>query len=239
LVPYESVAHVREKNRRLGLGLMGVHEWLLMRGKKYAADNELAQWLQSYACSTDIAHNLADRLGISRPVKTRAIAPTGTLSIVAETTSGIEPIFCTAFKRRYLRGDTWHYQYVIDSAAERLIARGVDPDSIESAYDLAKDVERRVAFQAFVQQYVDHGISSTINLPQWNTEYNNDDTVKTFGTTLMKYLPQLRGITTYPDGARSGQPLSVVPYQEAFDFQGYEIEEYSNDNSCISGVCGV
>lgn len=239
LVPYEDVAVVREQNRRLGLGLMGVHEWLLKRGKKYAADYDLHEWLRAYQTSTDIAHQLADKLGISRPVKTRAIAPTGTLSIVAETTSGIEPVFCTAFKRRYLKGDTWHYQYVIDSAAERLIAHGVDPDSIESAYDLAKDVERRIAFQSFMQQYVDHGISSTINLPAWNTEYNNEDTVKTFGNILMRYLPTLRGITTYPDGARGGQPLTAVPYQEAFDFQGYEIEEYGNENACVGGVCGV
>lgn len=239
LVPYEDVAVVREQNRRLGLGLMGVHEWLLKRRKKYAADYDLHEWLRAYQTSTDIAHQLADKLGISRPVKTRAIAPTGTLSIVAETTSGIEPVFCTAFKRRYLKGDTWHYQYVIDSAAERLIAHGVDPDSIESAYDLAKDVERRIAFQSFMQQYVDHGISSTINLPAWNTEYNNEDTVKTFGNILMRYLPTLRGITTYPDGARGGQPLTAVPYQEAFDFQGYEIEEYGNENACVGGVCGV
>jgi ribonucleotide reductase alpha subunit len=238
-LPFEEVGAVREKNRRLGLGLMGLHEWLLLRGKRYGRDTELSEWLEVYATSTDIAAKYADELKISRPVKTRAIAPTGTLSIIAETTAGIEPIFCTAFKRRYLKGNTWHYQYVIDATAQRIIDRGVNPDSIEDAYSLANDVERRVQFQAFVQQYVDHGISSTINLPAWGSDYNGEHTVEPFGDMLMKYLPQLRGITTYPDAARGGQPLTAVPYLEAKNGVGVEHLEYGNEASCVSGVCGI
>lgn len=238
-VPYEAVADVRKKNRRLGLGLMGLHEWLLIRGKPYGPDKELEQWLKVYEESTGIAHKYADILSISRPVKTRAIAPTGTISIIAETSSGIEPIFCTAFKRRYLKGNTWFYQYVIDAAAERMIDKGVNPNDIEDAYSLAGNIERRLKFQAFVQKYVDHSISSTINLPEWNTALNNDNTVKEFESTLMQYLPELRGITTYPDGARGGQPLTSVSYNEAKDNIGVELQEYGNENSCISGVCGI
>jgi ribonucleoside-diphosphate reductase alpha chain len=100
---------------------MGLHEWLLKRGKKYGPDAELEQYLKVYQRSTEIAHQLADAWGISRPVKTRAIAPTGTIGIVAETTTGIEPIFCVSYKRRYLKGQVMHYQYVIDPAAHRLI----------------------------------------------------------------------------------------------------------------------
>lgn len=239
-VPYEAVAETRTKNRRLGLGLMGMHEWLLMRGKRYEKDEELGSWLLAYEVySTKTANEYADLLGISRPIKTRAIAPTGTIAILAETTSGIEPIFCTAFKRRYLRGTEWHYQYTIDSTAERLIERGVDPNAIEDAYTLAEDVERRIAFQGWVQQYVDHGISSTINLPPWGSEHNNQDTVHAFGETLMRYLPQLRGVTTYPDGSRSGQPLNPVPYYEALGQTGVEHREYGNENACVGGVCGI
>jgi ribonucleoside-diphosphate reductase alpha chain len=239
LVPYEEVANIREKNRRLGLGIMGMHEWLLKRRKKYGPDKELGEWLQEYAKSTDIAAKLANRLGITAPVKTRAIAPTGTISIIAETTSGIEPIYCVAFKRRYLKGSQWYYQYVIDAAAKRIIDSGVTPESIESSIDLARDVRRRLEFQAFVQRYVDHGISSTINLPAWGSEYNNEERLPEFRATLMEYLPYLRGITCYPDGGRGGQPLTKVDYQEASDFEGYEIEEYGNDNACVGGVCGV
>jgi ribonucleoside-diphosphate reductase alpha chain len=238
-LPFDEVAPVREKNRRLGLGLLGMHEWLLVRDKRYGPDSELAEWLQVYATSTEIAAKYADELSISKPIKTRAIAPTGTISIIAGSTSGIEPIFCTAFKRRYLKGNDWYYQYVIDATAQRIIDRGVNPDTIEDAYSLANDVERRVQFQAFVQRYVDHGISSTINLPSWGSEYNNENTVQYFGEMLMSYLPQLRGITVYPDSARGGQPLSALNYHEAKSKVGTEFTEYGNENACIGGVCGV
>lgn len=218
---------------------MGMHEWMLKRKIKYGPNIELAKWLEVYAGSTDIAAMLSDKLGISRPIKTRAIAPTGTISIIAETSSGIEPLFCTAFKRRYLKGTQWHYQYVVDATAKRIISQGVAPGDIESSVDLAKDVRRRLDFQAFVQKYVDHGISSTINLPAWGTEYNNEETVQQFRGTLMEYLPYLRGITCYPDGGRSGQPLVPVDYQEALDWEGYELEEYGSEHSCVNGVCGI
>lgn len=214
-VPYAKVDQIRTKNRRLGLGLMGMHEWLLKKGKKYGPDSELEEYLKVYTKSDEHAGKYAKMWDLSVPLKTRAIAPNGTISIVAETTSGIEPIYCVAYKRRYLKGSTWHYQYVIDPTAKRLIESGVNPESIEDAYSLAEDVERRVAFQAWVQKYVDHGISSTINLPAWGSELNNDATVQKFGKMLLKHLPYLRGVTCYPDGGRSGQPLSPVSYKTA------------------------
>lgn len=238
-VPYEKVGQVREKNRRLGLGMMGLHEWMLTRGYHYGMSTELQQWLEVYAGSGYYANKYADQLSVSRPVKTRSIAPAGTISIISETTSGCEPIFCAAFKRRYLKGNTWYSQYVIDSAAQRLIEKGVPVDKIEDAYTLANDVERRISFQAFLQRYVDHAISSTINLPAWGSAGNNQDTVKRFGEILYTYLPELRGITTYPDGARGGQPLVPVPYAEAKDWLGVEFEEFGNSHSCTNGACGI
>ena len=214
-VPTEKISNIRNKNRRLGLGLMGLHEWLLKRGLRYDKNEELEKYMEVYATSTEIAATWADRWKISRPIKTRAIAPTGTIGIVSETTTGIEPIFCVAYKRRYLKGDVVNYQYVIDPTAERLIAEGLDPDTIEDAYSLSEDVERRIAFQAWLQQYVDHSISSTVNLPQWGSEQNNTDKVRSFGDMLMKYIPNLRGITCYPDGSRGGQPLTAVKYSTA------------------------
>lgn len=237
-LPYEEVAEIRTKNRRLGLGVMGMHEWLLQRGKPYGPDDELGLWLDAYKTSTTYAHAYADKHGLTRPVKTRAIAPTGTIGIIAETTTGIEPIFATAFKRRYRSAradgnDLVQYQYVVDPTAKRLVEEGVDPDSIEDAYQLSYDVERRVAFQAWVQQYVDHGISSTINLPYPITDIYD---VKEYGNMLMRYLPRLRGITVYPDGARGGQPLTVVPYKVAIGQEGVVFEE--SEERCVGGVCG-
>lgn len=189
---------------------MGIHEWLLKRGYRYGSNPELQAYMELYARSTDVAAVIADAYGISRPVKTRAIAPTGTIGIVAATTSGLEPLFCVAYKRRNLIGERVAYEYVIDPAAKRLIDDGVDPNLIEDSYDLAKEPERRIAFQAWLQSFVDHGISSTLNLPEWGSEFNNEATVKPFGDMLIRYLPQLRGMTCYPDGARGGQPLTRV-----------------------------
>ncbi len=247
-VPYPKVDQVRTKNRRLGLGLMGVHEFLLLRGKKYGPDAELDKYLEVYAKSTEIARKYADGWELTHPIKTRAIAPTGTISIIAETTGGIEPMLCAAYKRRYLKGDTWHYQYVIDPAAKRLIDRGVKPEHIEDAYDLAKDPERRVVFQTHLQKYVDHAISSTINLPPWGSEDNNESHIIPFGEMLIKYLPQMRGITTYPDGARGGQPINPVKIQTALKHINKEFQEngdsdvsFETGNVCEltgGGVCG-
>ncbi len=156
-----------------------------------------------------------------------------------ETTTGLEPVFCVAFKRRYLKGSVWNYQYVIDPTAKRLIDAGVNPDSIEDAYSLAEDVERRVAFQAWVQKYVDHSISSTINLPAWGSPINNDNNVQSFGRMLMKYLPHLRGITCYPDGCRGGQPLTPVKFSTAIKHVGeIFVEQQDVCDWTRGGSCG-
>lgn len=238
-LPYAEVGPIREKNRRLGLGMLGLHEWLLMRGKPYGPDEELSEWLKIYTESDIFAKKYANALGISTPVKTRSIAPAGTISIVGETTSGIEPVFCTAFKRRYLKGRNWYAQYVVDATAQRLIKNGVNPESIEDAYKLSTQVERRIDFQVFLQKYVSHSISSTVNLPTWGSKENNPDTVESFGKILVGKLPLLRGITVYPDGARGGQPLVPVAYSEAILKSGHEFEEYGNNHSCVNGVCGI
>lgn len=237
-VPYEEVGEVRSKNRRLGLGLMGIYEWLVARGYNYEPNPELAEWLSVYERGSDLAaDHYSSRLGVATPVKVRAIAPTGTIGIVAETTTGIEPLFAVAYKRRYLKGDAWHYQYVVDATAKRLSEKyGVHPDDLETAYDLANDPGRRLKFQRFVQNYVDQGISSTLNLPAVEDQ---SFTQVEFGNILLDSIEELRGVTMYPDGARGGQPLNVCSFEEASQFEGLEFEEFSNDFGCIGGVCGV
>lgn len=245
-LPYQKVHEVREKNRRLGLGLMGVHEWLLTRGYRYEVVPELHQWLSVYkGVSNNTSRKFANRLSISKPVANRSIAPTGSIGMLAGTTTGIEPVYAVAYKRRYLKnGNKWHYQYEIDHCAQMMIEqKGIDPESIESAIDLAEDYERRIKFQADVQDYVDMAISSTINLPPYGTTHNNDDTVEPFADTLAKYASRLRGFTCYPDGVHGGQPLTKVSYQESKDKLGQEFEEHLvyNDvcNITGGGFCGT
>jgi hypothetical protein len=237
-VPYEKVREVRSKNRRLGLGLMGLHEFLLTRGLRYEPSKWLGEYLVEYAKSSEYAKEYAKRFGLSEPVATRAIAPTGTIAIVAETTTGIEPIFCVAYKRRYLdAGKVWKFQYVIDPTAKKLVDAGVDPDSVEDAYTLSLDMERRVKFQAWLQTFVDMSISSTINMPAWGTAANDESMLTEYERILIQYLPKIRGITVYPDGARGGQPLSPVPYSVAAGQEGLVFEE--SDERCLGGVCGA
>lgn len=215
-VPYEKVAKVREENRRLGVGLMGIHEWLLARGKRYEVGGDLQVWMECYKRTTDEAADEGSRrLNCARPKGVRAIAPTGTIGILAGTTAGIEPIFGVAYKRRYLKGRKWQEEIVIDDAAQTQIDRGVDPYKIETALDLASQPERRIKFQADLQRYVDHAISSTLNLPAWGSPLNNEDTVVNLAAIVAKHAHGIRGLTMYPDAARGGQPLTLLDYNDA------------------------
>jgi ribonucleoside-diphosphate reductase alpha chain len=240
-VPYDKVVDVREANRKIGLGLMGVHEWLLKKNSVYGMTNELRSWLEVYRDESERAANEhCDRFFLNRPKKYRAVAPAGTIGILAGTTTGIEPLYAVAYKRGCIEGGVTHtYEYVIDGTARTIIDNfGVNAESIETAGDLAKDPVRRIAFQADVQDYVDMAISSTLNLPEWGSEFNNEDTVVTIGDALAHYAQRLRGITVYPDGARGGQPLTEVPYSEAVGKEGV-VYEANEESACSGGICGI
>lgn len=238
-LPYDKVYEVRALNRRIGLGLMGLHEWLLKRGYGYEVVPELHEWLAVYRDESEKAANEhCDRFFLNRPVAYRAIAPTGTIGILAGTTTGIEPLFATAYKRRYLLdGTRWKYEIMVDSVADQLITEhGLDPEKIDTAQSLAGDFERRIKFQADVQDYVDMAISSTINLPSFDSVDDPDDYVRSFSSVLSIFAPRLRGCTIYPDGARGGQPITAIPYAEA---KGHEGVVYEENDSCKGGICGV
>lgn len=245
-MPNETIRKTREKNRRLGLGLMGVHEWLLQRQYGYEFNDELRSWMEIYRDESERAgKEHCDRFFLNHPAAYRAIAPTGTIGTMAGTTTGIEPIYAIAYKRRYIDGnratgaETRKFQYYIDQGAQDLVnIYGIDPDKIECAITLAQNPERRIKFQAEMQDFVDMAISSTLNLPAWNTEFNNPDLVDRFARIIAMYAPRLRGLTMYPDGSRGGQPLVPVSYGEAAESLGIVFEENS-DNACKSGVCGI
>jgi ribonucleoside-diphosphate reductase alpha chain len=262
-LPYDKVKKVREKNRRLGLGVMGIHEWLLQRGYRYEVVPELHRWLSVYrGCSDSVSRTFSSKLGISTPVANRAIAPTGTIGMLAGTTTGIEPLYAVAYKRRYIvhskSGPRYKYQYAVDHIAQNLINEySLDPNEIESAIDLAQDYERRIKFQAEVQDYVDMGISSTINLPNLldnlsdrgqseSKSLRSNETrridVESFSNILASYASRLRGFTCYPDGARGGQPLQSVEYSTAVNKLGEEFDEHVEVNDVCDitggGYCG-
>jgi len=234
-MPHPDFERVRNENHRVGLGLMGLHEWCIKHEQRYEPSHKLRKWLSDWrAISNEEAKTYAN--GSTPPIAVRAIAPTGTIAIIGETTSGIEPIHCVAYKRRFLDTDgKWKYSFVIDPTAERFIQQGIRPDDIEDSLSLSKDVERRIRMQAFVQEFVDQAISSTINLPEWG-EYGNNN-AKRFAETLLTYLPKLRGITVYPDGSRSGQPITPVKYETAKKHTEVVFQEETE--RCDGGVCGL
>jgi len=235
--PTEDSRRVSRENNKVGLGLGGIGEFLLRQGSALEVTPELRGLLEVYAEESErVGRSYARKIGLSEPKSFRAIAPNGTIAILAGTTGGIEPLFCTAYKRSFWRGDEYTSEVVIDPVAQRLLADGRHTSTIYDAHDI--DFEQRVKFQAEVQEYVDMGISSTVNLPMWGTDKNNFTNVQEKGDILLKYIKRLRGITVYPDGAIGGQPLQKIPLDEALKMkEGVVIE--GMEETCKGGVCGL
>lgn len=235
-VPTVKIREVGVKNNRIGLGLGGIHEWLMLKGYEYEVTPELHKLLSIYEQESDSAAFMgAKELGVSVPRGVRAVAPTGTIGILSETSTGIEPLFCKAYKRRYFKDNKWMYQYVIDGSVKRLMENGVKLENIKDSYDLT--FKQRVKFQADVQNYVDMSISSTCNMPSWGSETNNESNYEKNAAILLKYAKRLRGFTVYPDGCRQGQPLTRVGLEEALKDEGKVFEEIETE--CTNGVCGI
>lgn len=235
-VPNQRIKEVGTKNNRIGLGLGGFHEWLMIRGYDYEVVPELHKWLSVYEQeSNSTAFIGAKQLSVSVPKGVRSIAPTGTIGILAESTTGIEPLFCKAYKRRYFKEGKWFYQYVVDGSIKRLLEKGAELSGIKDSYDLT--FKQRVKFQADVQNYVDMSISSTCNMAAWGSEENNEGNVEEKAQTLLKYAKRLRGFTVYPDGCRGGQPLQRTDLNEALKAEGTVYEE--KETECVGGICGI
>jgi ribonucleoside-diphosphate reductase alpha chain len=238
-VPYEKIREVREKNRRLGLGLIGVHEFLMQNGVRYGTDEAfevLEPYMEVYDRALEFAWDWQDRLGISRSLGATAIAPNGTIGIVAESTPSADPLLTKAELREVKMAhhsgkDKFQQHVVVDPVAARLMANGTPVELIEDAFTI--EPERRIAQQAFLQKYVDHAISSTTNLDHPLVGQESRD----FGDTLLGYLPHLRGMTVYPNGARAGQPRTPVDLDWALQTQGVTLE--TDEARCSGGVCSV
>jgi ribonucleoside-diphosphate reductase alpha chain len=239
---------VKAKNRRIGLGLMGVAEWFVQRGLPYGyteyfeMGQDLPQWMKTWQVNCDnAATHWSNKLSVAKPIATRAIAPTGTISIVGgHTTPGIEPIFHTAYLRTYNTLKTAQYteglrqEKVIDPVVMKLYQQGYEVDSIDTAYTLSQStqgIERRISFQAYCQQFVDNAISSTVNLPQYTPGIEQQ-----IAPILLKYLPQLRGITFYPDGRHNNQPVQPLDFASVIQDNDSSMCEGEN---CKGGICGL
>ncbi|MFQ5649017.1 MAG: adenosylcobalamin-dependent ribonucleoside-diphosphate reductase [bacterium] len=127
------------------------------------------------------------------------VPPVGTGSIVAETSSGIEPIFCTSYTRRVKNhdGESFREYKVYHPLIRQLFGGDKNlPDYVATAHDI--DPYFRVKMQGVIQKYVDTSLSSTVNLPQ----SVSPETVADIYITA--YKTGLKGVTVYREGSREG-----------------------------------
>lgn len=225
-MPFKEAETTKCKNRTIGLGLMGIHEWLIKNHYQYEPE-PLKPLLEIYRhVSRETATKVALKLGINIPESVNAIAPTGSLALLAGTTGGIEPIFATAYERRYFNGDQRKSVVVIDAVAERLIGDGINESSIQTAFTIPfKD---RIYFQAYIQDFVDQAISSTVNFNPGELSFEDAKQI------ILSNYRRLKGLTLYPNSSRNEQPIVPIRYDDAVR----QIHDTEQQTGCKDGVCG-
>ena len=241
--PIHQIERITKGNRKIGLGVMGFADLLIKLGISYNSEEAIqcAEGLMKFFSqkANEASIRLAEKRGVFsnypksiyaqkgnqryRNATRTTIAPTGTISIIANCSSGIEPLFAIVYKRHVLLEDGLpeiHPMFVETAKrhgfySERLIGevskagsmqniKGV-PDDVKRIFITARDVtpEQHVRIQAACQKYIDNGVSKTINFPN---EATIDDVKKVF---LLAYKSGCKGITVYRDKSRMSQVLSI------------------------------
>jgi ribonucleoside-diphosphate reductase alpha chain len=268
--PLPQIAAAARGSRKVGLGVMGFADALVDLGMAYDSDAavdfashvmkrmaERATATSQTLAKTRGAHpnfpRSRDARGGRPPIRnaTRiAIAPTGSLSLIAGCSSGIEPLFAVAYERHVLDGSTL---VEINARFERLaVEAGVwTPDvrsrvlasgrvrdvadvplAIRTLFPTAHEIppEHHVRIQAACQAYVDNAVSKTVNLP---SDATVDQVAHVFRTA---FEMGCKGITVYRHGARSGQVLTQMSMpglcpdcRSALDF---------SEGTCLCRACG-
>ena len=237
--PLNENRKIVEQNRKIGLGIMGFADMLINLGISYNSDLgiEKAEEIMKFISeeSKKASLELAKSRGIFpawkksiyykklklRNATTTTIAPTGTISIIADTSSGIEPLFALSYARRTAEGNNLIYFHeglkkvlieknlYNDSIIEKIHKEGslknIDeiPKAFKKIFAVGSDVEAEwhVKMQAAFQKYVDNGISKTVTLPKDATP---KDVEKIF---MLAYDLGCKGISIYRLGSREGQVI--------------------------------
>jgi ribonucleoside-diphosphate reductase alpha chain len=232
----EKSTRVRAENNRLLIGYGGMFPWAADKSQE-----QIEQFLAELRVYIDeVSSNVANSLDMNSPKATTGIAPHGSLAIFAQTTGGIEPPFAEAMLRKIQNGlQRPRIHVMIDPLFKSLKDRGIACKTSQTV-----GFEERVAWQAMIQDHIDMGISSTINLPKRGTP-GNDFSIDELASTVLKYHRRLAGLTCYPDGAISEQPLTPISYEEAMKYgDGAVVEDTESlialsELMCKSGVCGA
>jgi ribonucleoside-diphosphate reductase alpha chain len=270
--PLPQIEQATLANRKIGLGVMGFADMLVMLGLPYNSGRavDFAKKLMRFIHkeSLEASAVLAGERGVFpnfdrsnyakgnirlRNATVNTIAPTGTISIIAGCSSGIEPLFAISFVRNVLSGTRlFEISPLFEAVAKRrnfygreLLAeisrrgsvqniKGV-PQGIKRLFVTAFDVspQEHVQMQAAFQKYTDNAVSKTINLPGDATV---DDVRKIY---LLAHKLKCKGITIYRYGSKPDQVLSFSYGQQAEHFSVGELvtaaAEYSG--GCIAGMC--
>ena len=160
------------------------------------------------------------------------IAPTGTTSMVANVSSGIEPLFAPVYKRHFFKptddgSRVLAEEIVVTPEFERF------GELAEGAYDLTP--RQHFDVQKIVQAHIDNAVSKTVNLPKG---YPVDE----LASLWLEFLPYLKGTTFYRQGSRDSEPLEAIPTKDAWQYlDGAKVVEFNAEEQatmdCPDGVC--
>jgi len=166
-----------------------------------------------------------------RNVALLTVAPTGTTSMVQGVTSGIEPMFAPAYRRKFRDTDnTLKEEIVIHPLLREYIEAGRSVKHFQGAHELK--LREHCEMQRVVQKHLDNACSKTINLPPGTT-------AEELSELYMEFLPDLKGITVYPDGSREDQPLTPISLEDAIKHAKNAVEADIEGGRCKSGVCEI
>lgn len=245
--PLPEIDEMTKGNRKIGLGVMGFADFLLYLGVPYDSDRavelggEIMRFISQQAKEASV--ELAKERGVfpnfkgsiydvpggikPRNATVTTIAPTGTISIIAGCSSGIEPLFAISFVRKVMDNDEllevhplferiasqegFYSPSLMKAIAKQSTLKGIDgiPDGIKRYFRTAHDIsyEWHIKMQATFQRFTDNAVSKTINFPQSATV---EDIRRAY---LMAYRSDLKGLTIYRDGSREQQVLRVKTEQ--------------------------
>ncbi len=241
--PTEQIEKMTKTTRKIGLGVMGFADALICLGIPYDSEKalETAESIMGFinreatAASAELAQtrgafpafegSIYDRPGQPklRNAARTTIAPTGTLSIIAGCSSGIEPLFALTYKRTILEGEQllevnpafeevarkegFYSEALMKDLAGRGSVRGMDqvPAWAQQVFATAHDItpEGHVRIQAAFQKHTDNAVSKTVNFPH---DATRQDVAQVYH---LAYELGCKGITIYRDGSKESQVLTI------------------------------